>query len=113
MYLDITSRRNYTAPALLGPSTITNHTTVASAILDCEGADGAEITVHTGVVTGWDGGTNNCTAHLQESDTINAADFADVALTDMVRVFGGVQSTDALPLKAISQSKLCICRNGD
>lgn len=85
MLLDITTRRNYTAPALQAPITVTNHTTFASKAFDVQGAIGAVVHIWCGAFAGDDGSGNILVAHLQESNDITGADFTDVALTDMLR----------------------------
>jgi hypothetical protein len=86
MLLDITTRRNYTAPLLVAPIVVTNFTTFASKAMDIQGARGAEIAIFSGAMVGEDGGvTNYLTPHLQESNDTVGADFTDVAFTDMLR----------------------------
>jgi hypothetical protein len=85
MLLDITTERNYTAPALQAPITVTNHTTFATKCMDVQGAIGAVVHIWCGAFAGDDGVANTLAAHLQESNDITGADFTDVALTDIVR----------------------------
>lgn len=85
MLLDITTERNYTAPALQAPITVTNHTTFASKAMDLQGAVGAVAHIWCGAFAGDDGSGNILVAHLQESNDLVGADFTDVALTDVVR----------------------------
>lgn len=87
MIRDITTKRNKTVPPLLPPgAAITNHTTFATDMMDTQGARGAEVSVISGAQVGNDG-SNYVTPVLQESDTVHAADFANVAAADIV---GGV-----------------------
>lgn len=101
MIRDIVTRDNYAVPPLLGPSDITNHTTVASKILNTQGARGAAVVVFTGAVSGDDGSTNTCTVHLQESDTTADADFADVSMLQVVR-YSQTQADDSQADQALA-----------
>ena len=84
MIRDITTKRNKTVPPMLAPgAAITNHTTFATDYMDTQGARGAEVTVISGAQVGNDG-SNYLTPVLQESDTVNNADFANVAAADIV-----------------------------
>lgn len=84
MLLDITTKRNKTAPPILAPAAaITNHTTFATDMMDIRGARGAEIDVISGAQVGNDA-SNTLTPVLQESDTIHDADFSGVAASDIV-----------------------------
>jgi hypothetical protein len=85
MLLDITTDRNYTAPAIQAPITVTNHTTFASKAMDVQGAVGVVLHTWSGAFVGDDGAGNILTIHLQESNDTVGADFTDVALTDIVR----------------------------
>lgn len=68
---------------LLKPQDITNHTDVASSLLDLKGFNGANIIVALGSVTNTDG-NNKVIPVLQESDTTADADFTAVDAADMV-----------------------------
>ncbi len=86
MFLDIVTKRNFTKDALLAPQSISNHTDVATKILDTRGARGAGVVIIVGTQTG-DDVNNYMVPELQESDTVVGADFTAVAAEDVV---GGV-----------------------
>jgi hypothetical protein len=71
------------AVLLLEPQDITNHTDVASSLLDLQGYEGANIAVLLGTVTNTDG-NNKVIPVLQECDTTADADFTAVAVGDMI-----------------------------
>lgn len=76
---------------MLKPQDITNHTDVASGILDLSGFEGANILVDFGAVTNTDA-NNKVIAVLQESDTTANGDFAAVAAGDMSGAFTAVDA---------------------
>lgn len=82
---------NISVTQLLEPQDIAD-TDTATALIDLQGYNSAELVVNVGTITGVDG-SNYMTIVAQECDTTVAASFTDVAANDLLGAFTVIDST--------------------